>query len=142
MLFIFNLHTFFFSSLHVWSQTNEQKMNVIRRHEQTNRKNDKKFNGFLYFFVCCSWFFLYRLCSAHTFGSFFFSPSKTFSWKCQTYEKLNFAEAREVSEVINWRICFVFPSSSSFPSAFVCEAIFCNQTCLLKYMEIKSWLCE
>jgi hypothetical protein len=119
MLFIFNLHTFIFSSLYVWSQTNEQKMNVIRRHEQTNRKNDKKFNGFLYFSVCCSCLFIsLMLCS---YDSFFIAVRKLShgNVKLTTKRELNFAEEEFVSEVINWKIFFVFLWLLNFRRTFV-----------------------
>lgn len=46
--------------------------NVIRGHEQTNRKNDKKFNGFLYSLVVVVFFYI---AYAYICDSFFFEEN-------------------------------------------------------------------
>lgn len=63
MLFIFNLHMF---SSYVWRQ---MKKNVIRRHEQTNRKMTKNLMDFLYIAGSRCSYFIFLLLS-HFFSSF------------------------------------------------------------------------
>lgn len=102
MLFIFNLYTFIFSPLYMFEVKTGKKKNVIRRHEQTNWKDDKKFNGFLYF-VCCS-YFLYRLCSYSRRLIFpaFFCLFASFAW-CKNFliNVLNFTRKKEQREESN-----------------------------------------
>lgn len=109
MLSIFNLHTFIFFFFSLCLKSNERTKN--ERHSETWTNKQKKMTKSLMDFFTSSFVvvaFLYRLCFAYTYDSFFLARRKLSheNVKLTTERELNFVEEEFfISKVINWKIC-------------------------------------